>query len=102
MSDLASINSATLGTSMPVVTLPDGTKAQTGTIAALLINIRSYNEAHAKGDAIQMNELEEKMKLALPLLKRVGFFDLFTPDEWMAGTNEGRKLVGKIAKDEGI
>lgn len=98
MSDhLANINSATLGTSMPVVTLGDGTKVQTGTIGALLVNIREYNEAHAKGDAATMQELQERMKAALPLLKKVGFFDLFTPEEWMAGSNEGRKLVGKLA-----
>jgi len=101
MSDLASINSATLGTSMPVVTLPDGTKAQTGTIAALLINIRTYNEAHVQGDTTLLKELEEKFKLAIPLLKKVGFFDLFTPDEWQAGTNEGRKLVGRLAMGTG-
>jgi hypothetical protein len=41
---LAAINNATIGTEMPVVTLPDGSKIQTGTVATLLINIRSYDE----------------------------------------------------------
>jgi hypothetical protein len=82
---------------MPVVTLPNGSKAQTSTIAALLINIRSYNEAHAKGNESTMTELADKMKMTIPLLKRVGFFDLFTPDEWIAGSNEGRKVVGRLA-----
>ncbi|KAI0841198.1 hypothetical protein F5Y06DRAFT_293686 [Hypoxylon sp. FL0890] len=72
-SKLAALNSATLGAEMPQITLPDGSKVQTGTVGALLINIRAYNEAH-----------------------QVGMFDLFRPEEWIAGDNEGRKAVGKM------
>lgn len=43
------------------------------------------------------------MAAALPLLDRVGLFDLFTPDEWIQliiqGTNEGRRAVGRLYKE---
>lgn len=71
---LADINSATLGTSMPVVTLPNGQKVQTGTVGALLVNIKSYDEIMGKTpvDEKRKQELEEKMSASLQLLKPVG------------------------------
>jgi hypothetical protein len=66
-------------------------------VRALLINIKAYNEAHGRGDVDKMAKLREAMRSSLPLLKKVGMFDLFTPDEWINGDNEGRKLVGKLA-----
>ncbi|EMR66763.1 hypothetical protein UCREL1_6246 [Eutypa lata UCREL1] len=97
--DLAALNSAVLGAKMPEITLPDGSKVQTGTVGALLINIRAYNEAYAAGDKGKTAKLEEAMAATLPLLDRVGMFDLFTPDEWIQGANEGRKTVGKLFKE---
>ncbi|KAF7515560.1 hypothetical protein G7054_g14521 [Neopestalotiopsis clavispora] len=96
-SKLADLNSATLGAKMPEITLPDGSVVQTGTVGALLINIKAYNEAHANGDEAKKTKLAEAMRASLPMLKRVGFFDLFTPEEWIQGDNEGRKVVGKLA-----
>ena len=29
---------------------------------------------------------------------KVGLFDLFPPEEWIAGSNEGRRLVGILAR----
>lgn len=57
---LAALNSATLGTNMPVVTLPDGSKVQTGTVGALLINIREYNRLLSEPiiDETRKKELE--------------------------------------------
>ncbi|KAK7754262.1 hypothetical protein SLS62_003840 [Diatrype stigma] len=98
-SDLAALNSATMGANMPEITLPDGSKVQTGTVGALLINIRSYNEAHAAEDKEKTAKLEQAMAASLPLLDRVGMFDLFTPDEWIEGTNEGRRAVGRLYKE---
>ncbi|KAI1098892.1 hypothetical protein F4804DRAFT_345959 [Jackrogersella minutella] len=95
-SKLAALNSATLGTEMPQITLPDGSKVQTGTVGALLINIRVYNEAHKIGDKQKMEVLSEAMRATLPLLHKVGMFDLFQPEEWIQGNNEGRKAVGKM------
>ena len=71
---LASINSATLGTNMPVVTLPDGTRVQTGTVGALLVNIRQYDQllAGSAGDEREKRELEEKMAASMPVLKKSG------------------------------
>lgn len=45
-----------------------------------------------------MTELRERMKAPLPLLDRLGFFELFTPEEWINGSrkNEGRKVVGQL------
>ncbi|XXG98891.1 hypothetical protein Hte_005222 [Hypoxylon texense] len=98
-SKLAALNSATLGTEMPQITLPDGTKVQTGTVGALLINIRAYNEAYEAGNKDKMGILEEAMRATLPLLDKVGMFDLFRPEEWIQGDNEGRKAVGKMFQE---
>lgn len=44
-----------------------------------------------------MVELRGAMKAPLPLLDRIGFFDLFTPEEWINETgNEGRRVVGQL------
>ncbi|KAI1342447.1 hypothetical protein F5Y15DRAFT_304717 [Xylariaceae sp. FL0016] len=93
---LQSLNSATLGAQFPEVTLPDGSKVQTGTVGALLVNIRSYNAAYAAGETTKLAVLEDSFRASLPLLEKVGMFGLFTPEEWMAGTNEGRKAVGRL------
>ncbi|PWY90198.1 hypothetical protein BO70DRAFT_426573 [Aspergillus heteromorphus CBS 117.55] len=97
--DLVALNSLTLGTNMPEVTLPDGSKVQTGTVGTLLINIRAYNRAYAVGDHAQMETLQAGLKAAVPLLQRVGMFDLFRPEEWIAGENEGRRLVGRMYQE---
>ncbi|EHA23126.1 hypothetical protein CBS63078_4679 [Aspergillus niger] len=94
--DLVALNSSTLGTAMPEVTLPDGSKVQTGTVGALLVNIRAYNDAHAAGDKVKMDTLRMALRAAIPLLTKVGMFDLFPPEEWIQGDNEGRKLVGQM------
>ncbi|KAI0172176.1 hypothetical protein GGR52DRAFT_573318 [Hypoxylon sp. FL1284] len=95
-SKLASLNSATLGAEMPQITLPDGSKVQTGTMGALLINIRAYNEAHKAQDKDKMVLLETAMRASVPLLDKVGMFDLFGPEDWIRGDNEGRRAVGKM------
>lgn len=71
---LAALNSATLGTHMPVVTLPDGSKVQTGTVGALLINIREYNQLMSGSsiDEAKKKDLEEKMSASMPVLKKAG------------------------------
>ncbi|KAI1804196.1 hypothetical protein F4811DRAFT_553029 [Daldinia bambusicola] len=96
---LAALNSATLGAEMPQITLPDGSKVQTGTMGALLTNIRAYNEAHKEGDKDRQARLEESMRATLPLLDKVGMFELFPAEEWISGHNEGRKLVGRMYQE---
>ncbi|KAI0547657.1 hypothetical protein F4679DRAFT_586328 [Xylaria curta] len=96
---LSDVNSSTLGAKFPEITLPDGSKVQTGTVGALLVNIRSYNAAHAAGDTAKTEALEASFKAALPLLHKVGLFDLFTPEEWIQGDNEGRKAVGRLYQE---
>ncbi|KAI0543196.1 hypothetical protein GGR58DRAFT_13539 [Xylaria digitata] len=93
---LSDVNSAALGVKFPEITLPDGSKVQTGTVGALLANIRMYNEVYSVGDTDKIRALETSFKAALPLLDRVGLFDLFTPDEWLRGDNEGRRAVGRL------
>ncbi|KUI67566.1 hypothetical protein VM1G_03050 [Cytospora mali] len=95
---LADLNSATLGVRMPEVRLADGSVVQTGTVGALLVTIRAYNQAHEEGDEATMEELRESMRAPLPLLDRLGFFELFTPEEWIDddGKNEGRRVVGEL------
>lgn len=61
--------------------------------------MRAYNAAHAAGDTATTARLEEAMAAALPLLDKVALFDLFTPDEWIQGSNEGRRAVGRLYKE---
>ncbi|KAI0444135.1 hypothetical protein F4803DRAFT_280404 [Xylaria telfairii] len=96
---LSDVNSTTLGAKFPEITLPDGSKVQTGTVGALLVNVRAYNTAHAAGDTAKVQALEASLKAALPLLDKVGLFDLFTPEDWIRGDNEGRKAVGRLYQD---
>ena len=104
---LAAVNNATLGTdfttAFPIVKTKDGSSVPTGTVAALLINIKAYDEAHAAHDTDKMKGLEEKIVAAVPVLKKVGMFDLFSAEEWEAGSVEkgkyGRALVGKAARE---
>jgi len=92
MDKLAAINQKILadGESLPLVQLKDGSRVQTGTVATMLRNIELYN-AGERGD------IEEQLEAAIPTAAKVGLFDLFSPDEWIAGSNEGRRLVGTMA-----
>lgn len=79
---LANMNFKTLGAKMPVTSLPDGRKVQTGTTGALLVNIKTYHKLVAttvSGGAQpeeqqrkQIDELEKKFKAAFPLMKTAG------------------------------
>ena len=93
---LATINQKILadGESLPAVTLRDGTRVQTGTFATLMHNIDLYNNGE-RGD------IENEMQLAVETLARIGLFSLFTPDEWMNTSNQGRHFVGSLAQGLG-
>ncbi len=78
------------GESLPAVTLKDGSRVQTGMVATMLHNIREY-DAGARG------EVERELELAIPTLFKVGLFDLFQPEEWIAGSSPGRRFVGERA-----
>ncbi|KAK2594462.1 hypothetical protein QQS21_007808 [Conoideocrella luteorostrata] len=97
--NLQDINNRTLGAaagSFPVVTLPNGDKLPTGTVGALLINIKAYDA----GDEQRRKELEPAIRASIPVLRKVGMFDLFSEDEWINGNSAGRALVGRLAKGE--
>ncbi|MCJ1423425.1 hypothetical protein MMC29_001308 [Sticta canariensis] len=79
------------GQSFPEATLKNGSKIRTGTLGALLNNIRRYN-AGEKG-------LEGHMRLAIPTVFKAGLFDLFPPDQWKSESNAGRTLVGQMGAD---
>lgn len=106
------------GQSFPQVTMADGSKVQTGTFGACLANIRRYNQG-------ERGEVEDAIRLALPTLVslsapvfllsthekvdpsplsrlqvRVGLFDLFPPQEWIAGDNPGRRFVGECVLEQ--
>ncbi len=49
------------GQSFPVITLKDGSKVQTGSMAGLLANIRRYNQG-------ERGEVEDAIRLALPTM----------------------------------
>lgn len=91
--ELAEINQKVVqnGEVLPQVKLKDGSRVQTGTVATMLHNINLYN-AGVRG------AVEEELILAVPTLFKVGMFDLFSADEWINGTNVGRRFVGEQAK----
>ncbi|EGX96991.1 hypothetical protein CCM_01650 [Cordyceps militaris CM01] len=98
---LQAINNKTLGTSadaFPVVTLPSGEKVPTGTVGALLVNVRAYDAAAAAGDIAAQDVLAGAIAAAVPVLRKVGLFDLFRPEEWASDKSPGRSLVGELAK----
>ena len=72
--DLAAVNSAVMGAVMPEVVLPDGQKVQTGTVGALIINIKRYDAlmGQTEVDNKRKEELEAMMAAALPVLKMAG------------------------------
>jgi hypothetical protein len=99
---LRSVNEKTLiggcdGTTFQVVTSANGDKIPTGTVGAMLVNIKLYDDAFKIDDKLAMAELESRLNAAVPVLKKVGMFDLFKPEEWTRGESEGRKLVGTLA-----
>ncbi|UCP00951.1 hypothetical protein LF844_14540 [Metapseudomonas lalkuanensis] len=91
--DLARVNGRILaaGEHLPAVTLKDGSRVQTGTVAAMLQNVRRYNDG-------ERGEVERELELAVPTLVKVGLFELFSPQEWAAGDNPGRRFVGLKAR----
>ena len=92
ISVLGKINQKILadGESLPAVTLQDGSRVQTGTVATMLHNIELYNSG-------ERGPVEEELRLAVPTVVKVGLFDLFSPEEWIDGANAGRRFVGEIA-----
>lgn len=73
---LAALNSTALGTLMPTVTLPDGQKVQTGTIGALIVHIKEYDQImqNTPVDVSRKRELEGAIAAALPVLKKAGTY----------------------------
>ena len=92
-SELNKINKKILadGEHLPAIKLKDGLQVQTGTVAAMLHNIRLYNKGE-RGD------IEKELEAAIPTLAKIGLFELFTPDEWLNETNPGKYFLGLKAK----
>lgn len=90
---LAAVNQKVVGGGevLPSVHLKDGSKVQTGTVATMLYNINLYN-------AGERGQVEKELELAVPTLVKVGLFDLFPIEDWIAGDNPGRRFVGECAK----
>nr|ACD54774.1 hypothetical protein [Adineta vaga] len=86
------------GASLPAVQLKDGSTVQTGTVAAMLKNIQRFNN----GENQEGDEARYELERCVPVLLKVGLFQLFTPDEWINNNgrqdNPGRKFVGQLAK----
>lgn len=91
---LAAVNQKVVGDGevLPSVHLKDGSKVQTGTVATMLYNINLYNSG-------ERGLVEKELELAIPTLVKVGMFDLFSVEEWVAGNNPGRRFVGRCAKN---
>ncbi|KAF1949079.1 hypothetical protein CC80DRAFT_599202 [Byssothecium circinans] len=77
-------------------------KLQPDTIGALITNIKAYDETMSKPkvDGKRNQILEDVMAATLPLLKKTGLFELFTPDDWIKGTSAGRRYIGQLAKKD--
>lgn len=58
----------------------------------MLYNINLYN-------AGERELVEKELALAVPMLVKVGLFDLFSIEDWIAGTNPGRRFVGECARN---
>jgi hypothetical protein len=43
----------------------------------------------------------QELELSVPTLIKVGLFDLFAPEEWIAESNPGRAYVGTLAETVG-
>lgn len=84
------------GEVLPQVTLKDGSRVQTGTVATMLHNIALYNRY--EHGAAEHSAVEQELKVAVPTLIKIGLFDLFDVDEWIQGDNPGRTFVGLQAK----
>lgn len=91
---LANVNQKVVseGEVLPSVHLKDGSKVQTGTVATMLYNINLFNSG-------ERGQVEKELELAIPTLVKVGLFELFPVEDWIAGTNLGRRFVGECAKD---
>lgn len=99
--DLAKTNQKILSSdsSFPIVTLVSGQRVPTGTVATLLYNIRLYDRIVAEnGSEEEKEQLSKEIESAVPILGNLGFFDLFSTDEWAAGKSKGRILVGVEGK----
>lgn len=97
---LADINRSVVATGqvLPVVTLADGTRVQTGTVATLLRTVAAYDAAVAANAApVVLEDLESRLAAAVPTLLHIGMFDLFSPAEWQTGSSAGRRWVGDVA-----
>ena len=84
LADPKNINSKILadGEILPFLDLKDGT------VAAMLHNIKLYNSG-------ERGLIETELEAAIPTLIKIGFFDLFPPEEWIETNNEGRRFVGQ-------
>jgi hypothetical protein len=86
------------GGSLPAIHLKDGSTVQTGTVAAMLKNIERFNNGENK----EGDEARCELERCVPVLIRVGLFQLFAPDEWINSNgqenNLGRHFVGRLAK----
>ena len=89
---LAAVNQKILapGEVLPEVILKDGRRVQTGTVATLIINMKLFNRGE---------KVKHELEAAIPTLVNVGMFDLFSPEEWLAGDNPARHFVGQKALD---
>ncbi len=86
------------GASLPAIRLKDDSSVQTGTVATILKNIERFNNSqNEEGD-----EARRELERCVPVLIRVGLFDLFVPDEWINNNgqreNPGRQFVDQLAK----
>ena len=85
-------------------------QARKGTIAATIHNISALNKMMAAPDAnsgtsdrteTEIEQIIAALRSLLPSLKITAMFNLFTPEEWLSGTNQlGRLLVGVLFLQE--
>ena len=121
-SGVLSINNRLLppGQAFQVVTLSSGERVPTGTVAAFLFNLKAYDdiyELQAGGssgssdlqeaqDSLELQakkkDIEDDIRMSLPMLRKLGLFELFGVEEWGAGgAKPGRRFVAEEARRNG-
>ena len=60
----------------------------------LTLDVCNYDKA---SDKSRSRGQSLRMKASIPLLRKLGMFNLFTEEEWVQGKRPGRKLMGEEA-----
>lgn len=61
----------------------DGTQARKGSVAAMMATVNAVDELLRQGKEQEIDKELEDIRLLIPALHSIGFFDFFHPLEWL-------------------